>query len=303
MVLGYLGSLQMRGILRAPVDEGARKILREWMLAARRGAPRVLPAQAPDSAPAPAPARTAPPAEAPADFSAVRRSLDEAPAEAASPAVPAFRPACRNAQEAWQALRAELPTWDPILHLGTLRATPVYGEGNAEADIMMVTDAPGYQDEKAGHPLQGEAGEKLDGMLKAMGLSRADVYLTPLVKFRPHQPRQTFSTRAPSEPEIRACLPVLDFEMALVKPKVIVAFGVLVARALLQRGNLPLSDYQGGENSYRGVPVVVTHHPSYLLRTSDLAERRRLWEEMLRVMQLVGLPISERQRGYFLPKR
>ena len=304
MVMGYLGSLQMRGILRAPVDEGARKILREWMLAARRGVPRVLPAQGAAPAPAPvsAPPEPAAEEEAPADFNDVRRSLDDAPAEEDAPAVPAFRPPCSNVQEAWQAMRTALPAWEPIRQLGTLRATPVFGEGNTQADIMMVTDAPGYQDEKAGHPLQGEAGEKLDGMLKAMGLTRADVYLTPLVKFRPSQPRQTFSTRTPSEPEIRACLPVLDFEMALVKPKVIVAFGVLVARALLQRGNLPLSDYQGGDNSYRGVPVVVTHHPSYLLRTSDLAERRRLWEEMLRVMQLVGLPISERQRGYFLPK-
>lgn len=308
MVMDYLGSLQMRGILRAPVDESARKILREWMLAARRGVPRVLKAETPAPQAQPAPVAPAEPpmpaAEEPVDFDAMRQSLETSSApEAPQESARLFRPGGRNAQEAWQAMRAVLPSWEPIRQLGTLRETPVFGEGNPEADIMMVSDAPGYQDEKEGRPLQGEAGGKLDGMLKAMGLERKDVYLTPLVKFRPSQPRQTINTRPPSEQEIRACLPVLDFEMALVRPKVIVAFGVLVARALLQRGNLPLSDYQGGSNTYRGVPVVVTHHPSYLLRTSDLAERRRLWEEMLRVMEITGLPISDKQRGYFLPKQ
>lgn len=303
MVLEYLGSLQMRGILRAPVDAEARGILREWMLAARRGEPRVKRAATPPQDPAPRPGE---PAEEPAasneDFNAMRLSLNVDDPAPAQDAPPPFLPGGRNAQEAWQAMRTVLPAWEPVAKLGTLRNIPVFGEGNPEADIMMVADAPGYQDEKAGRPVQGEAGEKLDGMLKAMGLERKDVYLTPLVKFRPSQPRQTFNTRPPSEQEVRAFLPVLDFEIALVRPKVIVAFGVLVARALLQRGNLPLSDYQGCDNSYRGLPVVVTHHPSYLLRTSDLAERRRLWEEMLRVMELVGLPVSERQRGYFLPK-
>ena len=303
MVMDYLGGLQRQGVLRQPVDDDARAVLRGWMIAARNGAPRV-------AAPQPAAPQQQAVESAAEDggfdaVSALRASLEEKPEpkETDAPEVVYFRPGGHNADEAWDAMRRHLPEWKPLRELGTLRETPVFGEGNRHADIMMVGDFPGYQEEKAGRPMQGPAGEKLDGMLKAMGLTRNDVYLTTLVKFRPAQPRQTMSTRPASQQEIRASLPVLDFEIGLVQPKVIVAFGVVVARALLQGGNLPLSDYQGRKNSYKGVPVVVTHHPSYLLRTSDLAERRRLWEEMLRVMEMVGLPISDKQRGFFLPKK
>ena len=303
MVMDYLGGLQRQGVLRQPVDDDARAVLRGWMIAARNGAPRVV--SAPSGAPQP---QAAQPASEEGGFdavSALRESLDgkPEPKETDEPDVTYFRPGGRNEDEAWEAMRRHLPKWQPLRKLGTLKATPVFGEGNRHADIMMVGDIPGYQEEKSGRPMQGPAGEKLDGMLKAMGLTRNDVYLTTLVKFRPSQPRQTVSTRPATQKEISACMPVLDFEIGLVQPRVIVAFGVVVARALLQGGNLPLSDYQGRENSYNGVPVVVTHHPSYLLRTSDLAERRRLWEEMLRVMEMVGLPISDKQRGFFLPKK
>ena len=315
MVVEYLGGLQQRGVLHQPVDEAARAILHDWCVYARdrKRQPAAAPAPMPAAAPMPATAAAQPYPPAPQqtvaegggmdDFKALKESLGKktAPKED-EPEVAYFRPGGRNADEAWEAMRLALPKWESLRNLGTLRETPVFGEGNRRADIMMVGDVPGYQEEKAGRPMQGPAGEKLDGMLKAMGISRGDVYLTTLVKFRPAQPRQTVSTRAATRREIRACLPVLDFEIGLVQPKVIVAFGVVVARALLRGGDLPLSDYQGRPNRYNGVPVVVTHHPSYLLRTSDLAERRRLWEEMLRVMEMVGLPISDKQRGFFLPK-
>ncbi len=306
MVMDYLGGLQRQGVLRQPVDDDARAVLRGWMIAARNGAPRVVAPQA--AVPCPQGAEAAPTAPDEGGYdavSALRESLNEKPEpkEDDEPEATYFRPGGRNEEEAWEAMRRHLPKWQPLRALGTLRETPVFGEGNRRADIMMVGDIPGYQEEKAGRPIQGGAGEKLDGMLKAMGLTRNDVYITTLVKFRPAQPRQTMSTRPASQQEIRASLPVLDFEIGLVQPKVIVAFGVVVARALLQGGNLPLSDYQGRNNFYNRVPVVVTHHPSYLLRTSDLAERRRLWEEMLRVMEMVGLPISDKQRGFFLPKK
>lgn len=321
LVLDYLGTLQMQGAARLPVDESARLILREWMLAARNGAPRVVApartAQPAPQQPAPVPAaqqadRPAPPAadspgaEAAQYLAGLRRSLDDAtPADSAGEEedIPFFRPGGSTEEEAWGNLHRLLPAWKPLRELNSLREKPVYGEGNRHAAIMMVGDAPNYYDEKAGHLFQNEVGNKLDGMLKAMGLTRADIYLTPLVKFRPEQPRQTMNTRPPTEREIRFSMPVLDLEVALVRPRVIVALGVIAARGLLQRGNIPLSEYQQMPGDYRGIPVVVTHHPSYLIRTSDLAERRRLWEEMLRVMEMVGLPISDKQRGYFLPKQ
>lgn len=309
LVADYLRGLQEQGVAQLPVDEAARKILREWMLAAKRGG-RVASA-APMAAPAAAPQAAAPEAEEDTTAAAreLRAAVQEPAAEPQKTAVaeeeiPFFRPANDGTPAgAWEALEKVLPVWKPLVGLGTLRSTPVFGSGRRDAAIMFVGDCPTYYDEQHHAPFQGEAGGKLDGMLKAMGLSREQVYLTHLVKFRPAQPRQTLNTRPPSAKEIAYSLPVLDFEIGLVRPRVIVALGVMAARGLLQQGELPLSAYQQmrGAN-FRGIPVVVTHHPSYLLRTSDLAERRRLWEEMLHVMEMVGLPISAKQRGYFLPK-
>ena len=303
LVLDYLHTLQARGMQRLAVDEEARGILRSWMLAAKRGYQ-----QPPAAVPAPVADAPAPPAAVPVEETPTPKlgvNLDEPlPEEDQNEEVdiPFFRPGGSNAEEAWGNMRRLLPTWAPLRQLGTLRDTAVLPQGNTSADIVFVGDAPGYQDEKAGLPFQGEAGGKLDGMLKAMGLTREQVYITHLVKFRPAQPRQTLNTRPPSDKELLFRRPGVDFEMALVQPRVIVALGVIAARGLLQQGNLPLAAYQERVWDYNGIPVVVTHHPSYLLRTSDLGERRRLWEEMLHVMEIAGLPINDKQRGYFLPK-
>lgn len=311
LVLNYLHTLQTRGVQRLAVDEEARLVLREWMLAARRGtrpAP-VVPVAQPAEPMGPQLMQQDVPAEmidTPAapetSLSAeLSKPLPEEPVQVQEE-VPFFRPGGSNADEAWANMQRILPTWAPLRQLGTLREKIVLPQGNRQADIVFVGDAPGYQDEKAGLPFQGEAGGKLDGMLKAMALTREQVYLTQLLKFRPAQPRQTLNTRPPSDKELLFSLPVFDFEMQLVQPRVIVALGVIAARGLLQQGNLPLAAYQERTWNFRGIPVVVTHHPSYLLRTSDLGERRRLWEEMLHVMEIAGLPINDKQRGYFLPK-
>lgn len=302
MVLSYLRTLQQQGVDRLPVDEDARAILRAWMLAARHGGYTATPPPTAD----PAPQNTAQPTPQ-QPHRTVR--LDDIPDPDPEPVetrpedeVPFFRPGGQNPAEAWEAMERVLPNWKPLRDLRTLRPTAVFGQGNRSADIMFVGDAANYHDEKAGKPFQGAAGGKLDGMLKAMGLTREQVYITHLVKFRPEQPRQTLNTRPPTEKEIRFSAPVLDFEIALVQPRVIVALGVIAARGILQRGNLPLAAYQQEHGFYNGIPVVVTHHPSYLLRTSDISERRRLWEEMLYVMETASLPISDKQRRYFLPK-
>ena len=115
-------------------------------------------------------------------------------------------------------------------------------------------------------------------------------------------PRQTTNNRPPNEKELLFSSSIIELEVRLVQPKVIVALGVIAARGLLRMGDLPLTAYQQQHGQFCGVPVIVTHHPSYLLRTNDLTERRKLWEEMLHVMEMCGLPISEKQRGYFLKK-
>lgn len=314
LVLDFLHTLQAQGVSRLPVDDNARSILREWMLAAKRGitavrrpqAPAAAPLPAGSPAPAPSPAPAAASAEAGAEdlVSELRRDIPDLsqPQEQEEEWELFFRPAGASPAEQWENAKLLLPRWEPLRQLGTLRPNMVFGTGDRSAAIMFVGDAPGYQDEKESAPFRGEAGGKLDGMLKAMGLTRESVYLTHLVKFRPAQPRQTINTRPPNEKEIKTSLPVLDWEIRTVQPRVIVALGVIPARALLGGGNLPLAAYQEHGGQYKGIPVIVTHHPSYLLRTGDLTERRRLWEEMLRVMEMAGLPISAKQRGYFLRK-
>lgn len=309
LVLNYLHALQERGVEHLSVDESARSILREWMLAARRGVPKPIAAPAPANQPAAPPVATpAVVAGAAPGISDLRSALNEADTPAAPDRgyeeedVPFFRPGGSNADEVWANAARMLPTWRPLQELRTLRDKVVMGEGNRQADIMFVGDAPNYYDERAGRPFSGEAGEKLNGILKAMGLTREQVYITHLVKFRPAMPRQTTNNRTPSDKEIRFSTSVVELETRLVQPKVIVALGIVAARGLLQRGELPLADYRRDGGQFCGVPVIVTHHPSYLLRTNDLAERRELWEEMLRAMELAGLPISAKQRAFFTKK-
>lgn len=319
LILQHLQALQERGVERLPVDESARAILREWMLAARRGARATVPST-PCSAPlcnsnsaAPATPTAAPQSSTPINqietgISDLRSALhDAAPSMVAAPnysedEIPFFRPGGNSEEELWDNMLRMLPGWRPLRDLGTLRPTAVPGEGDRHAPIMFVGDAPNYYDERSGHPFSGEAGEKLNGILKAMGLTREQVYITHLVKFRPSLPKQTTNNRAPSEKEILFSTSVLELEARLVQPRVIVALGIIAARGLLQRGDLPLSDYRARQGQFCGIPVIVTHHPSYLIRTNDLTERRRLWEEMLQAMQLAGMPISAKQQAYFTKK-
>ena len=321
LILQHLQALQERGVERLPVDESARAILREWMLAARRGTRATVqgntsPAPLCNNAAAPAtnhPAAPQPQAAAPAiqaetGISDLRSALhDSAPTMPAASnyseeEIPFFRPGGSSEEELWDNMLRMLPGWRPLRDLGTLRPTAVPGEGDRHASIMFVGDAPNYYDERSGHPFSGEAGEKLNGILKAMGLTREQVYTTHLVKFRPSLPKQTTNNRAPSEKEILFSTSVLELEVRLVQPRVIVALGIIAARGLLQRGDLPLSDYRAQQGQFCGIPVIVTHHPSYLIRTNDLTERRRLWEEMLQAMQLAGMPISAKQQAYFTKK-
>ncbi len=313
LVSRYLHTLKQQGVSCLSVDEEARAILRDWMLAARHGsasrqgsapsaAPVVLPSQQPVVPPQ---GDQALPAmglmeQIEAEDQAAAGTIPENEDEAEP--LPFFRPAGATPQEQWAGYASLLPRWKPLRELGSLRETAVPGQGSRHARIMFVGDAPGYQDERAALPFQGEAGAKLDGMLRAMGLTREEVYITHLVKFRPAMPRQTLNNRPPTAREIALSLPILHFEVQQVRPRVIVALGVVAARGVLGCGDIPLTACQNLRSEFCGVPVVVSHHPSYLLRTNDLQERRRLWEEMLRVMEIAGLPVSDKQRGYFLPK-
>jgi uracil-DNA glycosylase family 4 len=187
--------------------------------------------------------------------------------------------------------------------LGTLRDTMVFAVGNPDATIMLIGEAPGFEEERQREPFVGPAGQKLNGILKAMGLERSQVYISNICKFRPAmEGNQGTSNRAPTDNEMATCLSYVLTEIAIVAPQVIVALGGVACKGLgIGEGVMRL---RGRFYDVLGVPTMVTYHPSYLLREEKMAgggirAKRECWEDMLKVMEKAGLSISEKQRSYF----
>lgn len=184
----------------------------------------------------------------------------------------------------------------------------VFGVGNIEADIFFCGEAPGGEEEQQGEPFVGPAGRLLTRMIVAMGLRREDVYIGNILNWRPQmEGRQTgrsvqqTGNRPPTEEEMRFGLPYLRAQVEVVQPKVIVALGSTAAEGLLGFGSFTsLGSVRGRWHTFNGTPLMVTYHPSYLLRNASNRTKRIVWEDLLQVMEKVGLPINEKQRGYFL---
>lgn len=199
-------------------------------------------------------------------------------------------------------IRRQAEHWTPALALGSLREIMVFATGNLDAKIMIIGEAPGYHEEKEGEPFVGPAGQKLNDILKAMGISREEIYISNLVKFRPAIPKQTTNNRKPSPEEMASCLPLVLAEIDVIKPQLIIALGGTAAEGLLNLEG-SVGSMRGKWHELSNIPTRVTYHPSYLLQSGGSNEvKRALWEDMLAVMEKVGMPISEKQRGYFLPK-
>lgn len=300
LVIDYLKSLQEQGIGQLPVDDDARLILRKWMIAARQGTTGA-PAPAKEVTPKPGP-RAQEPYIPPADA----KEADEEPGEeqeTAGEITPEIHLHGNTLEEKLSALRTLAGHWEPARSLGTLRDTMVFAVGNPHSELMLIGEAPGYHEELQQEPFVGRAGEKLNGILTAMGVARESIYISNIVKFRPSMPRQTTNNRAPTEKEIAVSMPIISKEIELIRPKAIIALGATAARGLLGSGQAPLSSMRGRFHQFMDIPVRVTYHPSYLLRNEELSERRKVWEDMLAVMELLAMPVSDKQRNYFLPKR
>ena len=188
--------------------------------------------------------------------------------------------------------------------LGTLRETMVFAVGNPEARLMLIGEAPGYQEERQREPFVGPAGEKLTQILKAMGLPRESVYISNICKFRPAIDGggdQGTKNRKPTELEMRVCLPFVKAESEIVQPVCIVALGATAAEGMGLSG--AVGKLRGQVHQVHGTPMIVTYHPSYILREEKegggMQVKRQVWEDMLAAMEILGLPISEKQRGYF----
>ena len=158
------------------------------------------------------------------------------------------------------------------------RTQTVFGVGHAQARWMVVGEAPGEQEDLQGEPFVGPSGQLLDAMLRALQLSRADdgdpaqrVYIANTLKCRP--PRN----RNPAPDELARCEPFLVRQIELVRPRVILAMGRFAVQALL-RSSEPIGKLRGRVHRYQGVPLVVTYHPAYLLRS--LPDKARAWDDL-----------------------
>jgi DNA polymerase len=352
-----LAELKHEGISTVPVDAASLALLRKKVQetagasAVTRTAPAFAPAVSaaafaparasrpvaaavftPPSAPAPAPARTPVPVPAPTPPALAPASAPPAPPASPAPAGLATLPP--------PPLLSPLPAGDKVSRLAWLRdlvlADPVcnahkhrgkrlvFGVGNPDADIFFCGEAPGAEEETKGEPFVGPAGQLLDKIITATGLSRERVYIANIMKWRPEMPTSSgnrlptteFSTnhsrhpfpqsiptgnRPPTTEEMAFCLPFLLAQLDIIRPKVIVALGNTAIVGLL--GDAPenkVGNIHGKWHDFRGTPLMPTYHPSYLLRNNSLRSKRIVWEDLLLVMAHISLPISEKQRNFFL---
>lgn len=219
--------------------------------------PAPVAAQAPVRQPVPL-ARFVPPVAVPAD----------GPAEA-----PVRRPAPAGdvAGLDWDDLEARIRECDACA-LCKRRKQAVPGVGDRQADWLFVGEGPGAEEDERGEPFVGQAGRLLDNMLASIGLARGnDVYIGNAVKCRPP------NNRTPETDELAACFPYLERQIALIKPRLIVALGRPAAQALLNQ-EVRIAAARGKLFEFRGIPVVVTYHPAYLLR--NLSDKAKAWEDL-----------------------
>lgn len=174
----------------------------------------------------------------------------------------------------------------PRCKLCQTRKTVVVGEGNPKAELVFVGEGPGEQEDAQGRPFVGKAGQLLDRMIQAMGLSREQVYICNVVKCHPP------SNRDPEADEIEACAPFLARQLDVIRPKVVVALGKFAAQTLLQT-DAPISQLRGNFFPYRnGAKLMPTFHPAHLLRNPEC--KREAWEDLQQVAGALGISIPKR---------
>ncbi len=207
----------------------------------------------------------------------------------------------------WDALLALVQN-DPVCRAHVRPGKKVVlGVGHLDAKIMFVGEAPGAEEEVQGEPFVGPAGQLLTKMIQGMGLKRSDVYIGNIMNWRPELPTsangEQYGNRPPTEEEMCYCLPYLRAQIEVVAPALLVALGTTAAQGLLGFGSFKaLGDIRGRWAEFAGKPLMVTYHPSYILRNQSNRSKRMIWEDLLKVMELGALPISDRQRGFFLDK-
>jgi uracil-DNA glycosylase family 4 len=176
--------------------------------------------------------------------------------------------------------------------LGSSRTNAVPGEGNADARIMFVGEAPGADEDAQGRPFVGRAGQLLDKIIGACGLKRSDVFIGNILKCRPPE------NRDPRAEEIISCLPYLQRQIEIIEPEIIVALGAHAAKTLLNTTK-SIGQLRGQFHEYYAgigrapIKMMATYHTAYLLRNYSPENRRRVWEDMKKVLAELGLPVPQ----------
>lgn len=257
---------------REEILEALRRLrwtLKSFGSAGLRDFPRVSPHQAEQSSPG-APSRK------PAEEASHDEGLPERPPDSGSaPYEPARHGLSSVRDDLGDCRRCRL-------HTG--RTHLVFGEGTENARLVFVGEGPGYDEDRQGRPFVGRAGKLLDKMIAALGFDRSAVYICNVVKCRPPE------NRTPSADEMESCAPFLFRQLEAIRPDVICALGLTAAQALLG-SDLPMNRLRGRAHRWRGIPVVCTYHPAYLLRTP--AQKAAAWQDLLRVEQLLHEPAHE----------
>lgn len=155
------------------------------------------------------------------------------------------------------------------------RTQTVFGVGNPAADWMIIGEAPGAEEDRRGEPFVGRAGQLLDEMLRAAGLSRDKVFIANILKCRPP------NNRDPKAAEMAACRAYLMQQIQLLQPKIILAVGRIAAQSLLETDD-PVGRMRGSVKAFNGVPLVVTYHPAYLLRSPS--QKQKSWDDLCLAM-------------------
>lgn len=177
----------------------------------------------------------------------------------------------------WDALQAEVSNCKKCALCNT-RTQTVFGSGNKQAEWMLVGEAPGQHEDEQGLPFVGNAGLLLTEMLRAIGLTREEVFITNILKCRPP------NNRDPHADEVESCNDYLKRQQQLIQPKIILAIGRIAAQALLKTDE-PLAKLRGKVHTFNNTPVVVVYHPAYLLRS--LPEKRKAWLDLMYALQTV----------------
>jgi uracil-DNA glycosylase len=196
-----------------------------------------------------------------------------------APSPSLFAPATKISGDSLPVIQAELVDCTRCkLHRG--RTTIVFGDGNANADLMFVGEGPGRDEDIQGLPFVGRAGRLLTQMIEAMGLQRNDVYICNVVKCRPPE------NRTPEKDEISTCSPFLVRQIEVINPKVIVCLGSVAAQTLLET-NRGITHYRGQWLDFQGRKLLATYHPAYLLRNPSA--KGEVWKDLQKVMSELGL--------------